>query len=318
MTECFKFENNKLIPSSYSEKGNWIHLTNPTSNEIENILNNIEVEDKEVFEDYLLSALDREEVSRLEADAGQVLILTNASFKETHESEHLRYSTIPLALILVPNHLVTVTLESQNFIEKIKKNRIKEFNPQKKVQASLLIIYQLASQYLIDLRIIDSFTTQMEKNLKTSTRNEYLFHLLALEKNLVYFTNSLKSNESVVKKITRISSIPIYEDDHDLIEDVLIELQQASEMTQINSMIIRSIRDAFTSIISNSLNDTLKVLASLTIILTIPTIIFSFYGMNTNFGSIVSNNIFVPFVIIFFALIITWVIYKIMKAKGMF
>ena len=144
----------------------------------------------------------------------------------------------------------------------------------------LLTLLRVSQRYLIYLKQIDRISTRTENKLHQSMRNKEIFQLLGLEKSLVYFSTSLKADEVVINKIMRGNVIPIFEEDKDLLDDVLIELNQANEMCNIYSNILSKKMDAFSSVISNNLNNVMKILASLTIIMEIPNIIFAYYGMN--------------------------------------
>lgn len=311
MIEIYKSEHNQLSKGTYQDENIWISLTSPTNNELDEVIKNVNVE-----KDFLYAALDPEEVSRIESEDNQVLIIVNAAIEEDSDDNKLNYNTIPVGIILLDNAIITVTLEKLNSIEKFKNINLKITNVAKKTRFTLQIIYQIAVQYLFVLRRIDRYTERIESYLAENLENDYLIQLLALEKNLVYFTTSLKGNENVLKKIMRTNIITKYEEDNELLEDALIEIQQASEMASINSTIIRSIRDTFASLISNNLNIVMKILASVTIIMTIPMIVYSFFGMNTNFTKF-TQSIWSSIIILISTIIVSIVVFFIMKKKKM-
>ncbi|MEG1579221.1 MAG: magnesium transporter CorA family protein, partial [Oscillospiraceae bacterium] len=146
-------------------------------------------------------------------------------------------------------------------------------------------------------------------------RNKELIQLLDLEKSLVYFSTSLKANEVTLEKILRGRIVTLYEEDHDLLEDVLIEVRQAIEMANIYSSIISGMMDAFASVISNNLNVIMKVLTSITILLTIPNIIFSFYGMNIRGGLPLDQFFWFPMVV---TVVLVGIIAIILKKRDLF
>jgi magnesium transporter len=160
--------------------------------------------------------------------------------------------------------------------------RVRNFHTYMKTRFILQILYRNASMYLRYLRIIDKKSEQVEEQLHLSPRNQELIELLELQKSLVYFTTSLKSNETVLEKLLKLDSIKKYPEDSELLDDVIIENTQAIEMANIYSGILKSTMDAFASVISNNLNDVMKVLSVITIVMSIPTIVFSAYGMNLN------------------------------------
>lgn len=130
------------------------------------------------------------------------------------------------------------------------------------------------------IKKINRETEIAEKELRQTRKNKSLLRLLSLEKSLVYFTTSLKANEVVMERMNRGKVIKLYEEDEDLLEDVLIENKQAMEMSKIYSDILSGVMDAYSSIISNNLNGVMKILTAITIIISVPTMISSFWGMN--------------------------------------
>lgn len=311
MLEVLKIVENKIVPGALTDENIWVKLTAPVAEEI------TEVQEKFAIDlDFLKAALDQEEVSRLETLEDSVLVLINASTEEG-TATGVSYTTIPIGIIIKDNVIITVTLEELKTLERLKKYSKENASINKKTKFVFQILYNVALQYLMHLRRIDIMTNTIEKELYANTKTEYLMQLLTLEKNLVYFLTALKSNEQVLNKILRFKALPIYAEDEDLFEDVIIELKQAQEMATINSKVIRSIRDAFSSLMSYSLNNTMKILASVTIILTVPTMIYSFFGMNTGMGNII-HSLTATLIIFGGSLILSIILYKIMKNKNMF
>lgn len=311
MLEVLKISNNKIVEATLTEENIWIKLTAPTEKEIK------EIKDKfNIDQDFLKAALDQEEVSRLEIIEDSILVLINASTEE-EMTDSMSYTTIPVAIIVKDNIIITVTLQELKVLERMK--GLSKYNAtiNKKTKFVFQIIYNITLQYLIHLRKIDKITDTIERGLYKNTKTEYLIQLLTLEKNLVYFITALKSNEQVLNKILRLKALPIYAEDEELFEDVIIELKQAQEMATINTKVISSIRDAFTSFMSYSLNNIMKILASFTIILTVPTMIFSFFGMNTAMGNVVTSQV-ATLVILIISILISIILYKIMKKRNMF
>lgn len=311
MIEILTIKNNNLIQATDEKENIWISLTAPTKIEIKTI-----VEKYQIDKDLIEASLDKEEVSRIEFEEdNQILILINASIEERNKQKILDYTTIPVGIIKKNKIIVTVSLEKLEPIEKLKDK--KQLDITNHSRLILEIFYEIAIKYLNDLRKIDKYTYEIEGRLLVNQKNEYLIKLLALEKNLVYFSTALTTNEWVLNKIKRSKILNFYDKDQELLADTEIELKQAQEMATINSKVIRSIRDAFASIISNNLNTVMKILASFTIILTIPTMIYSFFGMNSNLGILASTKSG-TIIILLTSLIISLVVYKIMKKKNMF
>ena len=188
---------------------------------------------------------------------------------------------MPLGMIVVRDeYFITVALKRNIIIDSFEKKRIKAFSTYKKSRFLFQIMFVNASHYLTYLKQINKETEIAESVLKDSMKNKELLKLLSLEKSLVYFTTSLKSNEVVMEKTMRGKIIKLYEEDEDILEDAIIENKQAIEMAKIYSDILNGTMDAYASIISNNLNRVMKYLTSITIILAIPTMVASYWGMN--------------------------------------
>ena len=193
------------------------------------------------------------------------------------------YSTMPIGMIVVrDDFFITVSLRENKIIEDFEKGKIKNFQTYKKTRFIFQILYLNASYYLNYLKQINKETEIAESILKSSMRNKELLKMLSLEKSLVYFATSLKSNELVMEKTLRGKIIKLYDEDEDILEDAITENKQAIEMAQIYSNILNGTMEAYASIISNNLNGVMKTLTSITIILAVPTMISSFWGMNVN------------------------------------
>ena len=231
--------------------------------------------------DDLRAPLDEEERSRIEVEDNYTLILVDTPIIEERGDKDW-YGTIPLSIIVTNEMIITVCLEDTSVLGKFMDGRVRNFYTYMKTRFILQILYNNASMFLHYLRIIDKKSEEVEEKLHASTRNQELIELLELEKSLVYFTTSLRSNEVVLEKLLKVERIKQYPDDTDLLEDVIVENKQAIEMANIYSGILSGMMDAFASVISNNLNIVMKFLATVTIVMSIPTMIFSAYGMNVN------------------------------------
>lgn len=279
MLEMYKtdLKTNKTEKTNKYEKGNWINMISPTEDEIINVCNNLNIN-----QDFIRYALDNEEKARIdvEDDDNTILFIIDIPIRE-REGDSLIYTTMPIGIIFVrDDYLITVSLKENNIIQDITKNNMKNIITYKKSRFLLQILYSNASLYLQLLKKINKETEIAESILKNSMKNKALLKLLNLEKSLVYFTTSLKSNEVVMEKTMRGKIIKLYEEDEDILEDAIIENKQAIEMSKIYSDILNGTMDAYASIISNNLNAVMKFLTSITIVLSLPTMIASFWGMN--------------------------------------
>ena len=261
------------------KKGSWISLINPSENEIKTVCENVNIQDG-----FIRDALDFEEKARIdvEDDDNTILFVVDVPIIEKNEENDI-YTTMPLGMIVVrDDFFITVSLRKNKVIEYFEKKKIKNLQTYKKSKLIFQILYLNSSYYLMYLKQINKETEIAEYILKNSMRNKELLKLLSLEKSLVYFTTSLKSNELVMEKTMRGKIIKLYEDDEDILEDAIIENKQAIEMAKIYSDILNGTMDAYASIISNNLNGVMKFLTSITIVLAIPTMVSSFWGMNVN------------------------------------
>ncbi|MBE3554831.1 MAG: magnesium transporter CorA family protein, partial [Thermicanus sp.] len=255
--------------------GCWVHLVSPTESEILRVAEHLQIP-----LNFLKDPLDEEERSRIEKEDQLVLIIVNVPVYLTDDQESPIFDTLPLGMIITPEAFITVSLKDHPIFHEFMENRIKQFFTFKKTRFSLQILYQIATHYLRYLKLIYKRTNEIERELHQSMKNQELYTLLNLEKSLVYFTTSLKSNNIVMQKMMRNGILKMYEDDQDLLEDVIIENQQAIEMAETHSAVLSGMMDAFASVISNNLNIVMKFLASFTILLSLPTMVASFYGMN--------------------------------------
>ena len=262
------------------ESGAWISLIRPTADELN------EVEDiTGAPQDFVRSALDPEESSRIEIEDNHILVLINVPVN--HDSNISEYDTLPLGIIITPDYFVTVCQEHNDVIQNFSESRFRYFNTWKRTRFLFQILYRSAMLFLKDLRQMKRRSDQIEQDLRQSMKNAELFQLLDLQKGLTYYSMSLRSNKVVVERLLRLCSnsqvshlIKFREEDEDLLDDVRIEYDQAIEMAQIQTDVLAGMMDAFASVISNNLNIVMKVLASITIVMAIPTMVSSFWGMN--------------------------------------
>ena len=269
--EIFKTIEYKLLEVDTVSEGCWVALTKPTNEELQTVSREtgIDIDD-------LRAPLDDEERSRIEQEGDCVIVLVDIPSLDEKD----RYVTIPLGIYMTKQAIVTVCLEETPVLRAFMNNRVREFYTYKKTRFVFQILYRNATSYLRYLRIIDRKSEQIEEKLHISQKNKELIELLELEKSLVYFTTSLRSNETVLEKLLRTDKVKKYPEDEELLEDVIIENKQAIEMANIYSGILSGTMDAFASVISNNLNVVMKFLSTVTIVLSIPTLIASLFGMN--------------------------------------
>ncbi|MTT30810.1 magnesium transporter CorA family protein [Terrilactibacillus sp. BCM23-1] len=283
----------KMNKTDTFTKGCWVNLIHPTEEEVKRV-----IDETNIPLDFIKDPLDDDERSRIEKEDDNVLTIVDVPVLVEDNSDSALYDTIPIGIIVTPSYFVTVCLRETPIISDFVNNKIKGFFTYKKTRFALQLLYSVASYYLRYLKHIDRKTTIIERELHQSMKNRELFMLLSLEKTIVYFMTSLKANNIVMEKMTKQRFLRMYEDDQDLLEDVIIEIKQAAEMAEVHSNILSGMMDAYASVISNNVNVVMKFLTAFTIILSLPTMVFSFYGMNVPFpGENLGNGFVVPLVI---------------------
>lgn len=266
---------NKFEKIKEFRPGSWINLVNPTAEEIATVCSNLNIEDE-----FIKYPLDYEEQARIDIEDDMTLFVIDVPVIE-EDKEGKSYSTMPLGLIVVRDEFfISVSLKKNRIIEAFEKGRVKEMYTYKKTRFLIQILYLNASYYLNDLKKINKEAESSISHLKKSMKNQELIKLLNLENSLVYITTSLKANELVMEKTARGKILKSYEEDDEILEDAIIENRQAMEMGKIYSDILGGTMDAYASIISNNLNVVMKLMTSITIVLSLPTLIASIWGMN--------------------------------------
>ena len=303
MLEFYKTFGTETKKIDKPEPGSWISAIAPTEEE-----KNYLIEEMGILPEFVKSSLDAEESSHIDYDEdyNQTLVIVDypsaEEVEDGYDKNMLQYTTLPLGIVIMKGYVVTISLYENLNIDDMAQGRIKGVNTDLKTRFLLLLLLRISQRYLIIivlktrfllllllrisqryliyLRQIDRISSRTEQRLHKSMQNKELIQMLGLEKSLVYFSTSLKTDEITLNKIMRGKAIKLYDEDQDLLDDVLIEIHQAIEMCNIYSNILSGTMDAFASVISNNLNIVMKVLTVITIVMAIPNIIFSFYGMN--------------------------------------
>ena len=260
------------------EKGCWIDVIAPTEEELDEI-----AQATHIYKEYLTAPLDKEEKSSTELDEDQLLVVIDIPFLRSNKD----YDTMPLGIIITPEVIVTVCLESNAVTADFNAHTFRNFCTYKETRFLFQILYKSATLYLKYIRNIIRRTDDLEQHLRQAMGNSKLFSMLDLQKSLTYFTTSLRSNYMVTEKLLRLRTtaqsqklVRLYEEDEDLLEDVIVEYKQAIEMVEMYGHILNSMMEVFATIISNNLNLVMRFLASITIVLAIPTLISGLWGMN--------------------------------------
>lgn len=276
MLSYYKTIDGHITQLEACEPGCWINCIAPTDAEISGL-----IEDFQIEPDFFRAAMDEEESSHIDTEDYSTLVIIDMPVAETSGS-NVAYSTTPLGIIITEKNVITVCTRGNPILDEFTDGAVKGVQTNLKTRFILHLMLRIATKYLQYLKQIDKLSFHVERELRKSMKNSELIQLLDIEKSLVYFSSSLKGSEITIEKISRGRVVKLYEEDQDLLEDVLIEVRQAIEMSNIYLNILSGTMDAFASVISNNLNIVMKVLASITLIISIPTVISSFYGMNVD------------------------------------
>lgn len=264
----------ELIRRGKIEDGVWIDLENPSDLEIDEVCRTTGIP-----EDMIKAGLDEEERAHIDYDGDYTLVVIDIPVINEEKDAYV-YSTLPLAIIYSDKFFVTVCLRETSVIGDFLNGVIRNFDVNKRTRFIYQILYCNATKYLYYLKLIDRTASRIQQSLHRALKNTELIKLLDLDKALVYFSTSLNANQVVIERIRQLSVIKHYEEDNDLLDDVIIENKQAIEMASIHREVLSGTMDTFASIISNNQNIVMKLLTAITILLTIPTLISSLWGMN--------------------------------------
>ncbi|MGI6032948.1 MAG: magnesium transporter CorA family protein [Coriobacteriales bacterium] len=283
MIECYKTSAGVTQIIEAPEPGCWVNVVSPTSDEREWLRNELGIEPE-----FVNATLDDEERSHVDYDddSRQTLVIVDCPSIEdaadTKSPDIVQYDTHPLSFLFLPEQdmLVTVALRHNLTIDAFVENRLQRINTNQRTRLLLMMLLNVAHQYQIYLRNLNRQFTRVERELRQSMRNNDLIKMLGFQNSLVYFSISLKADETMLQRIQKGRVIKMYEEDQDLLEDVQIEFRQAIEMCTINTSILEGTMDTFSSVINNNMNQVMRRLTLITLMMAIPTIVFSFYGMN--------------------------------------
>ncbi len=317
MLRIYKTENGgKLVKLKTFKAANqaWISLVNPSAKEIEQVSSVSKVD-----ADILRNSLDADERSRVELDEGIFSVIVNLPLLD----EEGNFDTLPCGLVFTVRNFLTICSKDNRILSSFNKNTAKTFDTRERTKFMLSILYKITQFYLRYLAIINRKTEHIEDALKQTTNNQELFQLIEIQKSLVYFTTALRDNQLVLEKILRMTKSPatskilaFTEDDTDLLEDVIVENKQAIEMVDMHRTILEGMMDGFASIINNNVNQIMKFLAAITIVLSIPTMLASFWGMNV--GVPVASSVYGFWIVISISMIATLLVIIYFRKRGMF
>lgn len=318
MLSYYAARNGRLEKLDAREDGCWIHLTPPfAGDELASFAT-----EHELPLDFLTDPLDTDERSRYEReDAARLIVINSPVLSRTDPDTEGIYITVPIGIILTPDHVITITAwENHPVLSLFIENKIRNNNPANRSQFVLRIFEHTVYRFLTCLKRLNIKRNVIETELYDSSRNQELQQLLSIEKSLVYFINALNGNELLKMKMKRTDFLNIRHDEDlsDLFEDVIIDNGQAMEMANIYTTILSGTMSAFGSIISNNLNLTIRRLTLITIVLTVPMVVASFFGMNVEVPFMQQHTLLAFGGIILLSIVLSIAVIAYFRSKKMF
>ena len=313
MLEFYKNQELDLQPIDDILPNCWINAVNPTPTEIEKIAA------LGIPQDFVTYPLDMDERPRIEEeDDGTILIVVRIPTSHPQDDPDIPYGTMPMGIILADKYIVTVCSQETSILDAFSSGKVSKLSTTKRYRFTLRLLMAVTNRFLDALRDINKLTDKLEDQLSDTMKNDVLLSLFKCQKSYVYFSQALKQNELVLVKMSRLAGFKKFEEDEDLLQDVITENTQAIDMTSISSDILSGMMDAFASVISNNLNVVMKLLASVTIILELPNIITGFMGMNVRFTEGVATSPAVPFIVLGVMLAVSFIAIYIFNKKDWF
>lgn len=285
MIEILKTDDGTLRHLDAVEPGCWVNACVPSSQEVKWLVDNLGIDN-----DFIDAMLDRDEISRIDKneDASQALVVVDYPAAEDLDDKANpnleQFDTQPISILLIENPSVVVTLTNApcSIVEKLKSDRKLSIATGKRTRFLLDVLLEVSQSYIDALRVLEKQTMALERKMRKKQNNEGLMSMLGIEKSLLYMSTSLKSSAPTLQAIKNGQFAQLFDEDEELLNDVIVEYRQASEMCSIYTDVITRAMDAFSGVVSNNVNASMGVLTTITLLLSIPTVVFSFYGMNTN------------------------------------
>ncbi len=274
MVQIYRTEDHRLTEAAEVGEGVWIRMTAPTVAETNHLAAELGLEQGD-----LRAALDAEESARISLEDGYTLILVDIPSKVADAGTGI-YTTLPLGIVLTQRMVITVCSVDTPLLNAFTDNLIRDFSTRKKMRFVYQILYRAATMYQQELRLVDRRRVEIEQNLGGTLRDRDLIELHNLESTLVYFATSLRADNTVLDRLTRYKRLEQYPDDTELLDDVMVEMRQAIEMTGIYRDDVKGTRELFSAVLDNRLNSAMKYLTSITLLMAVPTVVSGLYGMN--------------------------------------
>ena len=308
MIQFFKNISNKTVEIEKPESGIWVNLMPPFKEE-----EFIQLSDSlGIPIEFLRDSLDIDERPRFEAeDEVRFIVIKTPAENNSFNDSDAFYITIPICIILTPYQIITVNSFDNDAIKKFL-STFQKRNPEKRNMMVVKIFEKVVQNFMDFLKEINNRRNTYEQKLYDSNRNEELLNLMRIQKSLLYFVTALRGNELLMMKLERTNFLGLSEEEREILNDLIIETSQALEMANIYNNILSSTLDAFASIISNNLNSVMNRLTSITIILSLPALVTSIYGMNVEIPyAHTAHAFYIPVVLsLVVSIIIAWYFMK--------
>ncbi len=306
MKTIYEIQKEKLIETESTPKNFWIHLESPTKEELEYTASELKIKQSD-----LEKALDKSELPHMENEENYFLVILHTPVKQ--ETSKQKYRVYPIGLFFLKNGIISISSEETSLSSQIEESISEKQDYQNPNFYPIYLISKNTSLFLKYLNEIREEILQKEKNLLKASNKE-LDSMLNLQKSLLYFTTSLQGNRTILERLENSHSLSSIE--QDFLKDGMIELKQALEMTNIYQEILENIMNTYHSMISNNTNDIMKFLTSITLVISIPTMVSSFLGMNVYLGEF-GKNPYSFLLIILISLLITVLLLILLKKKNM-
>jgi len=315
VTRYYTREKRRLVELTEPDPGCWVHLAPPFApDELDEFARRFDFDPA-----FLTDSLDLDERARYERDGDVRFVLINTPVKNRNAAteNEAYFITVPIGVLLTIEHVVTISAFETPVLEKFLENNVRDFNPADEKRFVLQLLEQNVYYFLSCLKTLNLRRNRIEKELMNSSRNAELRQLLSIEKSLVYFVNSLSANELLKMKMKRTDFLHINGDEDltDLFEDIIIDNSQALSMANVYTNILNGTMDAYSSIISNNLNQVIHRLTVITVVLMVPTLISSFLGMNIPNG--IPEHPWAFYLTVMVAAIVTGGLYWLMQRRKM-
>lgn len=273
MITIYKTVAGKIKEQKRATAGCWLNVVEPDEAEVAQLVK------LGVPREFIASSLDVDELARVDKEGEKRFIIIRIPYFQGDQVD-IPYTTIPLGVVTSPSWIVTICKNNNQLLRESKKTSEHPLHTKKHNTFILHILFNAAKLFLSHLTSINRIVDNLEDQLQLSIRNKELLQLLKYQKSLVFFSTALKTNELMIERLQKMQLFKKYPEDQELLEDVLTENRQAAEMTNISGNILSQMMDAFASMISNNQNNVIKVLTSVTIVLSLPAVVASLYGMN--------------------------------------